>query len=205
MRHRNKVKKLGRTRAHRQAMLRNMVSALFTHERIQTTLPKAKEARRFAERMIGFARKNTLAARRQAVRFISDKALVKKLFDIIGPRFADRDGGYTRVYRLGPREGDGAEMALLELVVREQTHKEKKEAAERTKGRGKKKGKKAAAEKKPRPKSRGGMSPEDQLRQQQMISYMMSIMFPLMFYYWPSGLNRGCRSHRHSPVYSGGA
>ncbi len=144
MRHGNKVKKLGRTKAHRDALLRNLVRALFAHERIQTTLAKAKEARRLADRMIRFARQNTLAARREANRFIVDRDILKKLFDAIGPRFAGRDGGYTRIYRLGPREGDAAEMALLELVVREETHKEKKaKAAE--KGRGRKKTKKATA------------------------------------------------------------
>lgn len=125
--------------------------ALITHERIQTTLSKAKEARRRAERLIRFARKNTLAARREAVRFIGDKDLLKKLFDVIGPRFTDREGGYTRIYRLGPREGDGAEMALLELVVREETHKEKQAKAKAKKERGRKKTKKSA-EKKPAPK-----------------------------------------------------
>ena len=139
MRHGSKTKKLGRTRAHRDALMRNLVRALFTHERIQTTLPKAKEARRHADRMIRFARTNTLAARREVGRFITDKDLLRKLFDVIGPRFAEREGGYTRVYRLGPRGGDAAEMALLELVVREETRKEKEAKAKADKQRGRKK------------------------------------------------------------------
>ena len=145
MRHGDKVKKLGRTAQHRLALMRNLVTALFEHERIKTTLPKAKESRRFADRMITFAIKNTLGARREVGSFIQDRTVLKKLFDVIGPRFAGRPGGYTRVLRLGPREGDGAEMALLELVIREERHHEKKakEAAAKQKG-----GKKAKPDKK---------------------------------------------------------
>ena len=145
MRHGDKVKKLGRTAQHRLALMRNLVTALFEHERIRTTLPKAKESRRFADRMVAFALKNNVAARREVGRFIQDKTVLKKLFDVIGPRFAGRPGGFTRVLRLGPREGDGAEMALLELVIREERHHEKKakEAAAKRKG-----GKKAKPDKK---------------------------------------------------------
>jgi large subunit ribosomal protein L17 len=125
--------------------MRNLVTALFEHERIRTTLPKAKECRRFADRMVTFALKNDVAARREVGRFIQDKTVVKKLFDVIGPRFVGRPGGFTRILQLGPREGDGAEMALLELVVREERHHEKKakEAAAKQKG-----GKKAKPDKK---------------------------------------------------------
>jgi large subunit ribosomal protein L17 len=145
LRHGDKVKKLGRTAQHRLALMRNLVTALFEHERIKTTLAKAKESRRFADRMITFALKNSVAARREVGRDIHDKTVLKKLFDVIGPRFVGRPGGFTRVLRLGPREGDGAEMALLELVVREERHHEKKAraAAEKQKG-----GKKAKPEKK---------------------------------------------------------
>ncbi len=145
MRHGDKVKKLGRNATHRLALMRNLVSALFEHERIRTTLPKAKEARRFADRLVSFALKNTLGARREAARFIHDKTLVKKLFDVIGPRFKGRPGGFTRVLQLGPRDGDGAEMALLELVVREERVQEKKARAAAEKGKG---GKKAKPDKK---------------------------------------------------------
>ncbi len=148
MRHRSGKSKLGRTRAPRRALLRNLVRSLFIHERIQTTLPKAKEARRYAERLVRFSLLGTLAARRHAGRFITDREVLRKLFNDIGPRFTGRAGGYTRIYRLGPREGDAAEMALLELVVREDSQKDKraKEKARKSSGR---KSKKAAAEKKP--------------------------------------------------------
>jgi large subunit ribosomal protein L17 len=145
LRHGDKVKKLGRTAQHRLSLMRNLVKALFEHERIKTTLAKAKESRRFADRMVTFALKNDVAARRQVGRFIQDKTVLKKLFDVIGPRFVGRPGGFTRVLRLGPREGDGAEMALLELVVREERHHEKKARAAAAKQKG---GKKAKPEKK---------------------------------------------------------
>jgi large subunit ribosomal protein L17 len=118
MRHRVAHRKLGRTTPHRIALLRNLATALFERERIRTTLPKAKEVRPFAERLITLARREEgrLHARRLAARDIHDRMVVKKLFDTIGPRFATRPGGYTRILRLGPRQGDGAEMAILELV-----------------------------------------------------------------------------------------
>ncbi len=116
MRHGNRVKKLGRKKEHRHALLRNLCRSLFIFERIKTTLPKAKEARRLAEHLIEFAKKNNLAARRTIYRFIPDHKLVNIICDEFGQRFADRQGGYTRIYRLGPRLGDGAEMAILELV-----------------------------------------------------------------------------------------
>lgn len=120
MRHGDKTKKLGRTRSHRLALVRNLVSALVRHERVRTTLPKAREAQRAAERLVRLALVDSLAARRQAARVISDRALVKKLFDEIGPRFAGRTGGYTRLHRLGHRPGDSAEVGLLEFVVRKE-------------------------------------------------------------------------------------
>jgi large subunit ribosomal protein L17 len=101
LRHGDKVKKLGRTAQHRLALMRNLVTALFEHERIKTTLAKAKESRRFADRMITFALKNSVAARREVGRDIHDKTVLKKLFDVIGPRFVGRPGGFTRVLRLG--------------------------------------------------------------------------------------------------------
>jgi large subunit ribosomal protein L17 len=118
MRHRVAHRKLGRTTPHRTALLRNLATALFERERIRTTLPKAKELRPFAERIITLARRdeNRLHVRRLVAREIHKPAVVKKLFDTIGARFATRPGGYTRILRLGPRKGDGAEMALLELV-----------------------------------------------------------------------------------------
>jgi large subunit ribosomal protein L17 len=118
MRHRIAHRKLGRTTPHRKALLRNLATALFDKERIRTTLPKAKELRPFAERLITLAKRedDRLHARRLAARHLQDPAVVQKLFDTIGARFASRPGGYTRILRLGPRKGDGAEMAYLELV-----------------------------------------------------------------------------------------
>jgi large subunit ribosomal protein L17 len=118
MRHRVAHRKLGRTTPHRTALLRNLATALFERERIRTTLPKAKELRPFAEKLITLAKREDgrLHARRQAARQLQDPAVVQKLFDTIGARFATRPGGYTRILRLGPRHGDGAEMAYLELV-----------------------------------------------------------------------------------------
>ena len=116
MRHGNRVKKLGRKKEHRIALLRNLCRSLFIMERIRTTLPKAKEAKKMAEHLIEFAKRNDLTARRLIYRHIHDHKLVKIICDEIGPKFSDRQGGYTRIYRLGPRLGDGAEMAVLELV-----------------------------------------------------------------------------------------
>ena len=116
MRHRVHGRKLGRTSAHRKAMFRNQLTALFTHERIITTVAKAKDLRPQAERMVTLARTGTLANRRRILSSVSDKEVVEKLFSDIAPRFADRPGGYTRIMRLGRRHGDGAEMAIIEFV-----------------------------------------------------------------------------------------
>ncbi len=116
MRHRKKGRKLSRTASHRRAMLRNMATSLFRHERVTTTTAKAKELRPYAERLITLARRGDLHARRLAARKIADKEVLAKLFEDIGPRFAERPGGYTRILKLGHRRGDAAEMALIELV-----------------------------------------------------------------------------------------
>lgn len=126
MRHQRRVKKLKRNEAHRRALLSNLVSALFLHEKIETTLSKAKEARRLAERMINFAKKDTVASRREVRRIVKDKTIIKKLFSEIGPRFETRKGGYTRIYKIGRRKGDSAELALLELVVKGEKKEKKK-------------------------------------------------------------------------------
>jgi len=125
MRHQRNVPKLSRTPAHRRAMLRNMVTSLLRHERIQTTAPKAKVARQYAERMISLGKRGDLHARRQAASFINDETVLKKLFDEIAPKFADRKGGYTRTMRSGIRKGDAADMAILELVTQSQPRKDK--------------------------------------------------------------------------------
>lgn len=116
MRHRVQGRKLGRTSAHRKALFRNQLTALFTHERIITTVSKAKELRPIAERMVTIARTGTLAARRRVATMVQDKEIAKRLFDEIAPRFADRPGGYTRIMRLGRRHGDNAELAIIEFV-----------------------------------------------------------------------------------------
>jgi large subunit ribosomal protein L17 len=116
VRHRVKGRQLSRTAAHRKAMLRNMATSLFQHERVETTVAKAKELRPFAERLITLARRGDLHARRQVERYIKDRAVSGRLFAEIGPRFAGRPGGYTRILKLGHRSGDGAELARIELL-----------------------------------------------------------------------------------------
>jgi large subunit ribosomal protein L17 len=117
MRHNVSGRKLNRTAAHRKMLYRNLVTALFQTERIQTTVIKAKEARSVAEKLITFAKRGDLHARRMAARKINDPAVLAKLFEEIAPRYAQRPGGYTRILRLsGNRKGDNAEMAILELV-----------------------------------------------------------------------------------------
>ena len=116
MRHRNKGRKLSRTHTHRKALLRNMATSLFRHERIETTTAKAKELRPVAERLITLARRGDVHARRLAGRKIQDREVLGKLFEDIAPRYAERPGGYTRILKLGTRKGDGAEMSLIELV-----------------------------------------------------------------------------------------
>ena len=109
-------RKLGRATAHRKAMLRNLVTDLFREGRISTTDCRAKEARREAEKLITLAKRGDLHARRQALAYIYDESVVSKLFDEIAPKYADRNGGYTRILKLGPRRGDCAEVVFLELV-----------------------------------------------------------------------------------------
>ena len=116
MRHRKKGRKLQRTASHRRAMLRNLATSLFRHERIETTTAKAKELRPYAERLITLARRGDLHARRLVARKIQDREVLGKLFDEISPRYADRPGGYTRILKLGNRKGDAAEISLIELV-----------------------------------------------------------------------------------------
>jgi len=128
MRHRVSGRKLGRTTGQRKALLRNLATELLKHERICTTLAKAKEARRFSERLITLGKKDTLHAKRLAAKHITNKVVHKKLFTEIAPRFVDRPGGYTRMFKLGPRKGDGAPMALIELVERAPKEKPKKKS-----------------------------------------------------------------------------
>ncbi len=118
MRHRHGLRKLNRTSSHRLAMLRNMTNSLLRHETIKTTLPKAKELRRVVEPMITLGKKPSLANRRLAFNRLRDRDMVVKLFDELGPRFANRNGGYLRILKFGFRQGDNAPMALVELLDR---------------------------------------------------------------------------------------
>lgn len=131
MRHKRGGFKLGRDVAHRRALLRNLVTSIIEHERIVTTPTKAKAARPIVEKMITLAKDGNLHARRQAASFLQTPESVQKLFDKLGPRFTQRNGGYTRIVRLGVRQGDGAEQAVLELVGSELV----KRAADRAKRR----------------------------------------------------------------------
>ena len=125
MRHRNKGRKLNRTASHRKALFANMAAALIKHEQITTTLPKAKELRVIVDRLITLGKKGDLHARRHAISKMRDKEQAKKLFDVLGPRYAERNGGYTRVLKAGFRYGDNAPMAVIELVDRDVTEKGK--------------------------------------------------------------------------------
>jgi large subunit ribosomal protein L17 len=119
MRHKIAGRKLGRTTSHRRALFRNMATALLKHEQITTTLPKAKELRPIVEKLITMGKADSLASRRRAYAFLKDDAVVAKLYTTIGPRYATRQGGYTRVLRAGMRYGDAAAMAVIELVDRD--------------------------------------------------------------------------------------
>ena len=156
MRHAMRHRKLGRTSAHRQALFRNQLQSLVMQERIITTLPKAKELRPIAEKVITRGKHGTVHDRRWALQWLSDRDLVKKLFDDIAPRFAERPGGYLRIVKLGPRQGDGAEMAVIELVEREAVAAPA-EAPKETKAKREPKPKAPKAEKKePKPKKEAG-------------------------------------------------
>ncbi|TDJ55303.1 MAG: 50S ribosomal protein L17 [Gemmatimonadetes bacterium] len=117
MRHRVKGRQLSRTASHKRAMMNNMVTSLFKYEAIVTTTAKAKELRPFAEKLITLARRGDLHALRRVERRVKDRVILKRLFDEIGPRFAARPGGYTRILKLGFRPGDGADMARIELLA----------------------------------------------------------------------------------------
>ena len=126
MRHRKTIIKLNRTASHRNALMSNLATQLFEHKKILTTKAKAKAAGPVVERLITFAKKGDLASRRQVLKTMRDKVVVKQLFVEIAPTFENRSGGYTRIIKLGQRQGDGAEMAFLELVGFEGVRKEKK-------------------------------------------------------------------------------
>jgi len=133
MRHRKSFSQLGRPASHRRAMLANLVTQLFMHKKIRTTTAKAKALRPLAERLITFAKQGTLHARRLVLRIVRDQQVVRELFADIAPVYATRNGGYTRIVKLGRRSGDGAELAYIELVDFESVRKEKKEKKEKKK------------------------------------------------------------------------
>lgn len=133
MRHQVAGKKLGRTSAHKKAMFRNMVTSLILNDRIETTLPKAKELRRWADKMVTLAKKNTVSARRQAMQVLQDRAALQKLFSSLVLRYKERAGGYTRIMKLGFRHGDNAAMAVIEYLTAEAKQPAKsKEGAPKT-------------------------------------------------------------------------
>jgi large subunit ribosomal protein L17 len=154
MRHRVAGRKLSRHTQHRELMFRNMLVSLLQHERIKTTLAKGKELRSWADKIISLGKRGTLHARRRAFALLRDKGIVKKLFDEIAPKFKDREGGYTRVYKLGWRQGDGAPLSLVELVTyappaekKKSTITKAKEVLERVTPKKKEKGEKKEKEK----------------------------------------------------------
>jgi large subunit ribosomal protein L17 len=130
MRHRKDHRKLSRTSSHRKALLRNLITSLFMYERIETTVAKAKEARRLGERMITFAKRGDVAARRHVARFVHGDDVVRKLFDTVAPWYSERNGGYTRIIKVGRRLGDAGETALLELVKSPELKEKLRKAAE---------------------------------------------------------------------------
>jgi len=146
MRHLKSGRQLSRNSAHRWALMRNLITALLREEKIQTTDPKAKELRRWADRVITLGKRGGLHARRQALSIMQDKAVVRKLFETIAPRFKDRSGGYTRIIKLGIRRGDAAQMSLIELVgVETEKEASKTGAKKRRRARRQKKEEQAAA------------------------------------------------------------
>ncbi len=150
MRHNMSGRKLNRTSSHRKALFSNLVCSLIEHEQISTTLPKAKDLRSFADKMITVAKKDTLAARRQALSFLRSEEAVKKLFDVLGKRYTSRNGGYTRVLKSGLRYGDCAPMAIIEFVDRDV---KAKGLRQKTLLAASKEAEKAPAEKKETPKA----------------------------------------------------
>ena len=154
MNHRNGFNPLSRTTAHRRAMLRNMVTSLFRYERITTTKSKALEARRYAEKLITRAKVDSVHNRREAAKFIADEKILDKLFTVIGPRMQERNGGYTRILKLGYRQGDAADVVILELVdYKLESESEKEEAKKSDKKASPKKD--TAKEKKSTSKAKG--------------------------------------------------
>jgi large subunit ribosomal protein L17 len=155
MRHQNRVKKMNRTKSHRRALFMNLANALFDHESIKTTNPKAMELRKVADRLITLAKRKDLHSLRLAFAFLRDKRIVRKLFGDIGDRYAAISGGYTRVVKIGLRKGDAAPMAIIELTQKKEPEKEKEKGKAKEKKEAKpakEKKEKAPAKKKATPK-----------------------------------------------------
>jgi large subunit ribosomal protein L17 len=150
MRHLKRGRKLNRSPSHRLALMRNLVTSLLRYERIETTDPKAKELRRWADRVIDLGKETGLHARRQALGMIRDEAVVRKVFDTLAPRFKDRPGGYTRIVKIGRRHGDRAQLSLVVLVQADGARKAQAPSDAKKTSRAAKKGE--AAGKKPRPR-----------------------------------------------------
>ena len=147
MRHRNAHRKLSRNSSHRRALLRNLVTDFLDHGRLMTTLPKAKEIRPLAEKMITLGKRDSLHARRQVQSYMMRDGVAKKVFDTVAPKFADRKGGYSRIIKLGKRKGDGADMAIIELIGSELEVKKAERAAADEKKSSKKKDEKKGKDK----------------------------------------------------------
>lgn len=153
MRHLKTGRKLNRSPSHRRALMRNLVTALLRHERIQTTDPKAKELRGWTDRVIGLGKEGSLHARRQALGIVQDEAVVHKVFDTLAPRYKDRPGGYTRIVKIGWRHGDRAAISLIELLPADGAGKaETSSGAKKRSRRPAQKEKEGAAKKKPAPR-----------------------------------------------------
>ncbi|MFO8058814.1 MAG: 50S ribosomal protein L17 [bacterium] len=138
MKHAVKTRRFGKTESHRNMMFRNLVTSLIKHGRVETTLAKAKELRSWGDKMITLGKRGDLHARRQALAVITEKEVVKKLFDEIAPLYQDRQGGYTRIVKLGHRTGDAAPMAVIELVGKREAEKKAEKKAEKTRKKKKK-------------------------------------------------------------------
>jgi len=174
MRHRVAGRKLSRHTQHRELMFRNMLTSLLQYERIETTLAKGKELRGWADRIISLGKKGTLHARRRVFALLRNKEIVKKLFDEIAPKFKDREGGYTRVYRLGWRQGDGAPLSLVELVTygspeekKKSTIKKAKEVLEKVTPKRKEKGEKIEKKEKGKEKEKAKEKKEKKAKKEE--------------------------------------
>jgi large subunit ribosomal protein L17 len=160
MRHKVAGFKLGRTTSHRRSLLRNMVTSLIIEERIETTVPKAKALRPSIEKMITLGKKGDLAARRKAAAYVMTDEALKKLFDTLGPRFGDRNGGYTRIVRTAWQKGDGADKAFIELLGSEQVLDEKRQKRAETRAKKAEETRKAMEEAEAQQKAEAGIAAE---------------------------------------------